>query len=144
MSVIDTGRARWVTWPRSAGDGLGNVADVPTWRRLAIVGLLGFVVAVAVWAFRPWTSSVALPVVDNKTPQATFECGALFGGGSAHPSNGVARFEVVLPTRPCANRNARRVLAVVDLTVGLAGLVLLITAFRAREASVEPAVPEKQ
>jgi len=97
------------------------VAGVPTWRRLFIVGLLGFVVAVAVWAFRPWTSSVALPVVDNKTPQATFECGALFGGGSAYPSNDLARSAVVLPTRPCANRNARRVLAVVDLAVGLAG-----------------------
>jgi len=120
------------------------VAGVPTWRRLFIVGLLGFVVAVAVWAFRPWTSSVALPVVDNKTPQATFECGALFGGGSAYPSNDLARSAVVLPTRPCANRNARRVLAVVDLAVGLAGLVLLIAAFRAPIPTVDPMVPENQ
>jgi len=120
------------------------VAGVPTWRRLAIVGLLAFVVAVAVWGFRPWTSSVALPVVDNKTPQATFVCGAVFGGGSVHPSNDLARSEAVLPTRPCANRNARRVLAVVDLAVGLAGLVVLIAAFRAPVPTVKRVVPETQ
>ncbi len=120
------------------------MADVPTWRRLAIVGLLGFVATVAVWALRPWTSSVSLPAVANKVPQATFECGALFGGDSVHPSNDLARSEVVLPTRPCANRNARRVLAVVDLAVGLAGLVVLVAAFRAPVPTVKRVVPETQ
>jgi len=113
---------------------VGNVAGVSTGRRLAIAGLLVFVAAVTVWALRPWTSSVALPVVDNKTPQARFECGALFGGGGLQPSNDLARSDVVLPNRPCATRDARRLLAVADLVLGGAGLVALVAVKRPRSA----------
>jgi len=105
---------------------LGNVAAVPTWRRLAIVGLLGFVALVGAWAFRPWTSSVSLPAVANKVPQATFECGAVFGRDSVHPSNDLARSDAVLAYRPCSTRSARRVLAMADAALGAAGVVALV------------------
>lgn len=111
---------------------------MPTWRRLAIVGLLGFVAVVAVWALRPWAASVALPAAaDNKIPRATFECGPLFGADRVHPSNDVARSEAVLPYQPCATRNARRVLAVADLALGGASVVVLLAAFHGPRTSVE-------
>lgn len=104
------------------------------WRRFAIAGVLGFVVVVAVWAFRPWNSVVALPPVDNKTPQAVFSCGAVFGGDSIEPANELARSGVAPPDHACAGRGARRVLAVADLAVGALGLVILI-ASRQHQAS---------
>lgn len=105
---------------------------MPLWRRLAIVGLLAFVVGVAVWASRPWTSAVSRPASkDNKTrPQAVFECGAPFGSDRITPSNSEARSGDALPHQPCTTRNARRVLAVADLVVGGLGLVALVAAKR--------------
>ncbi len=107
---------------------------MPLWRRLAIVGLLAFVVAGAVWAFRPWTSAVSLPAVDNKTSQAVFECGAPFGSDGITPSNSVARSGDALPHQPCTTRNARRALAVADLAVGGLGFVALVAFKRAQPA----------
>jgi len=103
---------------------------VPLWRRLAIVGVLVFLVAVAFWAFRPWTSAVSLPAVGNKNPQARFQCGALFGSDSITPSNTDARRGDALPHQPCTTRTARRVLAVADLVVGGLGLVVLVAVKR--------------
>ncbi|MGI8776540.1 MAG: hypothetical protein ACR2LJ_03955 [Acidimicrobiales bacterium] len=109
---------------------------MPTWRRLAIVGVSGFVVAVAIWAFRPWTSAVSFPAVNNKTTQATFRCGAPFGGNGVDPSNDRARSGDVVPHRPCTTRTARRGLAAVDVVLGGVGLVALAS-FRRPQSVAE-------
>ncbi|MEN3314203.1 MAG: hypothetical protein V7605_437 [Acidimicrobiaceae bacterium] len=96
--------------------------------------MVGFVVAVGLWAFRPWTSAVSLPAVDNKTPQATFRCGAPFGSASVDPSNGLARSSD-LPHAPCTSRGARRVLAVLDVILGSALVVVLVTVGRPQPAT---------
>jgi len=106
---------------------------VPTWRRLAIVGMSGFVVAVAIWAFRPWTSAVSVPTVDDKSAQALFRCGAPFGADRVEPSNDRARVSAALPHRPCTTRSARRVLAVVDVVLGSIGVAVLVTFRRPHE-----------
>lgn len=125
-----------------AGDGLplpvGNVGDVPIWRRLAIAGTLAFVVAAAVWAFRPWTSAVSLPVVDNKSPQALFSCGAPLGSDKVDPANADAESASALPHRPCTTRGARRALALADLAVGSVGVVLLVAYKRPHAEDLEP------
>ncbi len=111
------------------------MAGVALWRRLAIVGLLGFVVVTAGWAFRPWTSAVSLPAVGNNTGQAVFRCGAVFDGDSIARSNQVAPSETALPRQPCTTRNARRALAVADLVVGSVALVGLVAVKRPQPAS---------
>lgn len=101
--------------------------------------MLGFVVAVAVWAFQPWTSAASLPPVANKRiSQATFVCGAPLGGGSVHPSNHLARSGVVVRHQPCSTRGQRRGLAVFDLVVGSVGVVVLVAVKRSQPAA-EPA-----
>jgi len=106
--------------PRRPGIAIGRVLGVPIY-----IAPSWFVVAAVVWAFRPWTSAVSLPAVNNKTAQATFRCGAPFGGNGVDPSNDRARSGDVLPHRPCTTRNARRVLAAVDVVLGGAALVVL-------------------
>jgi len=112
------------------------VAGVPLWRRLAIAGLLGFVVAVAVWSFQPWTSAVSRPPDDQgkARPQALFRCGPPFGDDRVDPSNAAARSEEALPHQPCTSRTGRRALAVADVALGSAGLVALVVVRRHRPA----------
>lgn len=93
--------------------------------------MLGFLVAVAVWAFRPWTSAVTL---DDKGRQALYTCGPPFGSASVEPANGDARSPTALVRRPCSTRGERRTLAVADLAVGTAGLVLLLMLKRPQPA----------
>jgi len=118
---------------------------VPLWRRIAIVGLLAFVVVVAVWAFRPWTSAVSLPASDSKNPnsdsQAVFWCGAPFGSDGITPSNSLARVETALPHQPCTTRTARRSLAIAGLVVGGLGVVGLL-AVKRPQPDVKPATGE--
>lgn len=118
---------------------------MPTWRRLAIVAMVGFVVVVAIWAFRPWTSAVTLPQrkvdptnnapVDTKVRQATFRCGAPFGSASIAPSNATARSGDDLSHAPCTTRGARRVLAVLDVILGSAVVVVLVAVCRSQPAT---------
>lgn len=107
---------------------------MPLWRRLAIVGVLLFVVGVAIWAFRPWTSAVSLPAVGNNYPQVLFECGAPFASNGITPSKSFARLEIALPHQPCTTRTARRTLAIADLVVGGLGLVVLVAVKRPQPA----------
>jgi hypothetical protein len=107
--------------------------------------MVGFVVVVAIWAFRPWTSAVTLANPTNNAPvrQAKFRCGAPLRSASIAPSNETARSGQDLPHAPCTSRGARRVLAVLDVILGCALVVVLVTVGRSQPATELPIVPEK-
>ena len=109
------------------GDGMQS------WRRMTLLGVLVFVVAVTVWAFTAhWSDTVNIKVAKGQPPQSvTFQCGKLFDGtaprtgGKIYSPNAYSN----LGHKPCSGRTERRILVVVDDIVGVAALFVLLTRF---------------
>jgi hypothetical protein len=101
---------------------------VQGWRRIAIVGVLAWIVAVAFWASRPWTDTVTVRVPKGSPPESVrFDCGRLFGGGGGwHAVIATPKALRNLAHRPCTARGERRVVAVLDLAVGVVALAVLL------------------
>ena len=95
---------------------------VQGWRRRIVLLLVVYVLAMVVWAFRPWSDTRAL-VTPEGEPQAfaTFECPSVFGSG------GEDRPEVPYPPvhEPCGEQGRHRVLFAVDIAAAGVGIALL-------------------
>ena len=110
------------------------------WRRMAIVGVLAWMAAVAIWASRPWSDEVTVQVPKGAPPQSVgYACGRPFGTGVSRVVSKPAAAAGPLAHRPCRNRTERRVLVVVDLAAGAGAVVVLLTRFSARPTEVRPA-----
>src|SRR3954451_3585077 len=96
------------------------------WRRYTIIGVLAFLVGVAVWLSMAWSDTINFDVPKGQTapPPVKFDCGHLFGslppGGakvmSANAYNNLSK----LSHKPCSGRTGRRVLVFVDAAAGAA------------------------
>jgi hypothetical protein len=94
-----------------------------TRRWLVIVGLGAFVVVTAVWAARSWSDTHALATPLGVAQQyVTFECGAPLGKASVQ---GPERTAYPVVGTPCGHRTERRILAGVDIGVGLVAIIVL-------------------
>jgi hypothetical protein len=113
------------------------------WRRAALLFLVAWVLAVGSWANRSWTEIVPLVTPpDVEAESRSFVCGAPLGSGTVHPKPPIER-QYPLSREPCRLHGERRALAVVDLLIGVAGLVAIVY-FGARHADrkePEPALP---
>ncbi|MGQ0519883.1 MAG: hypothetical protein ACT4PX_01870 [Actinomycetota bacterium] len=113
------------------------------WRRAALLSLLVWVLAVGSWANRSWTESVPLVTPpDVEAESRSFVCGAPLGSRTVHPRPPIER-PYPLSREPCRLHDERRALAVVDLLIGVAGVVALVY-FGARHAArkePDPALP---
>ena len=109
-----------------------------SWRRYTILGVLAFLVGVAVWTSMAWSDTINFDVPKGQTapPPVKFDCGHLFGshpsGGSKILSANAANNLSKLSHKPCSGRTSRRVLVVLDAVVGVAVLFVLVTRFSAR------------
>ena len=96
------------------------------WQRVAIVAVVAWMLAVGLWANRSWTDTVPI-ATDAGTQSREFVCAAPFG--TASPEQKTPGPLPGTPVRkPCEVHGERRLLAVVDLVVGvlaLAGIVVL-------------------
>ena len=93
------------------------------WRRRALVAIALYVVALLVWAWRPWTDTQPLAAPEGQPAVAVdYKCRSVFGGGPDEPE---ASEPVPYPPagEPCDQQGSLRVLTAVDLA--LAGLALL-------------------
>ena len=109
-----------------------------TWRRVAFLSVLAWLLFVALWANRTWTESVPVTVPPGAAAdERTFECSAPFRAKEVRPKEPLAA-DVALEHGPCEEHGQRRVLAVFDIAVGGTALVLLAYR-RARSAlSADP------
>jgi hypothetical protein len=101
---------------------------VQRWQRVAILGVVAWLLAVVVWANRSWTETVSVVTPVGAAAQSrTFVCGAPLGSKTVDTEvTPPSEFPLVRPA--CDVHSERRVLAVVDAVVGvilIAGLVYL-------------------
>jgi hypothetical protein len=98
---------------------------VRTWRRVAFLVLLAWVLFVATWATRSWTQSVPVTAPAGGTEtERTFECSAPFRAKEVRPRDPLTGDEQ-LAQEPCEEHGERRVIAVLDIALGATVLVLL-------------------
>ena len=98
------------------------------WTRLALVVIVVWMAAVALWTTRPWSDTVALVVppkvqlqTKDKAPAfATYECSDLLGAPATPTPHGTVRYPPARP--PCTDLGQRRALAVADLVLGVVAL----------------------
>ena len=97
------------------------------WQRVAILLVVAWLLAVLVWANRSWTETVSVVTPVGAPAQSrTFVCGAPLGAKTVDTQ--VAPSDFPLARRACDVHGERRVLAVIDVVVGvilIAGLVYL-------------------
>lgn len=97
------------------------------WRRVAILGVVAWLLAVVMWANRSWTETVPVVTPVGAPAQSrTFVCGAPLGSKTV--SELTPPSDLPLDRRPCDVHGERRVLAMVDVVFGvflIAGLVYL-------------------
>jgi hypothetical protein len=100
---------------------------VVRWQRVAILGVVAWLVAVVMWANRSWTETVPVVTPVGASAQSrTFVCGAPLGSNTV--TERTPPSDLPLDGRPCEEHGERRVLAVVDVGVGvvlIAGLAYL-------------------
>ena len=96
------------------------------WLRVGFVCVILWMLAVGVWANRSWTESLT-PVAPAGVvaQERSFVCSAPFAARSVDPV-GAVEADFPLPDEPCDVHRERRVLAIVDLGIGAALLVLLV------------------
>lgn len=97
------------------------------WQRVAILGVVAWLLAVVMWANRSWTETVPVVTPVGAPAQSrTFSCGAPLGSRTVTELTPPS--DLPLDRRPCDVHGERRVLAMVDVVVGvflIAGLVYL-------------------
>jgi hypothetical protein len=103
--------------------------------------LVAFGLSVAVWATQSWTDTKPLappPGVKQQNPDTVkFQCGAPWGAaGTVGPKTTVRPVVGV----PCAERSARRNLAVFDVAIAGIGLAFLSTRRRTHDHDAQPLV----
>jgi hypothetical protein len=110
------------------------VSAVQSWRRYTILGVLAFLVGVAVWTSMAWSDTINFDVPKGQTapPPVKFDCGHLFGSGPSKGGSFGTSPGPKLSHRPCSGRTSRRVLVVLDAVVGVAVLFVLVTRFSPR------------
>ncbi len=110
------------------------MSDV-NWRRITVVVLVAFGLAVAVWATRPWSDTtplVAPPGVKQPQPDTVkSKCGAPWGGASVKTPPTI---RPVVGT-PCGGRSERRRLALFDDALAAVGIVGVTVARRSRDTA---------
>lgn len=111
-----------------------------SWRRIALIGVLAWLVGVAVWAYTPWSDVVTLQVPKGAPPQSvSYACGRLVGNSELKPSEDAVTAAYPLAHKPCGARTERRVLVVVDGAIGVVMLFMLLTRFSLRRNEVPAA-----
>lgn len=96
-----------------------------TWWRVAFVSLLAWTLAVASWANSSWTEEIPLETPPGAEADfRSFVCSAPFKAKAAEPKEAEPT-EHRLSREPCEVHGERRLLAVLDILLGVAGLALL-------------------
>lgn len=103
------------------------------WRRVTILAVAAWVLAVGAWANRSSTETIPLvtpPEIEGQS--RSFVCGAPFGSASVEPQvPGPLQYPLSRP--PCDTHGERRAIAVVDL--GLGALVIAALVYASRRSS---------
>jgi hypothetical protein len=96
-----------------------------TTRRWTIVlGLMAFTLVVVVLALRPWTSNHDLAAPAGVKPQTvSFQCGSVWGSSRVRGPT-TTRYPVI--GKPCGGRGQQRVLAGIDVAIGLIGMAVVV------------------
>ena len=111
------------------------------WRRVAIAGVLVWMLVVVSWASRSWSDSVTLttpPGVEEQSRQ--FVCSAPLDSRSAQP-NGGDTSEYSLSRQPCEVHGERRWLAIFNIVLGVAAVAVLIWLGNRAASRKEAAAP---
>ncbi|MBV9256096.1 MAG: hypothetical protein JO054_17815 [Actinobacteria bacterium] len=110
-----------------------------SWRRYTILGLVAFLVGVAIWASMSWTDTINYDVPKGQAAPAPVkvDCGHLFGSRPSTATRVVpANTNYKLSHTPCDGRTSRQVLAIGDGVLGVVALIVLVTRFPARRPEV--------
>ena len=109
------------------------------WQRVAILGVVAWLLAVVVWANRSWTETIPVVTPVGAPAQSrTFVCGAPLGSRTV--TEVTPPSDLPLARRPCDLHGERRVLAVVDVVVGVVLVVGLVYLGRRSAARREDAL----
>jgi hypothetical protein len=111
-------------------------------RWLLFTAVAVYVAVIVVLAVRPWTWSGSLATPTGAPTQTvSYRCGAPWGTDYVH---GPLRTPYPTVGTPCGQRQAYRVTTVINVGLGLAGLVLVLTLGRgaalARRPTGDPAL----
>ncbi len=112
------------------------------WRRVAIAGVLIWMLVVANWASRSWSDSVTLTTPPEVAEQSReFVCSAPLDAKSAQPKDSDAS-QYSLSRQPCEVHGERRWLAIFNIVLGVATVAVLIwlgTRSASRKEAAAPA-----
>lgn len=105
------------------------------WRWRIFLALVVYVLAMAVWATRPWTDTHGLEAPDREPAFAEFACPSLFANAEpvrgrqilsgARPEGQTEDQLYAVDGTPCDEQGKRRVLFGVDLVAAGVGMMLL-------------------
>jgi len=116
------------------------VSAVQSWRRIAIIGMLAWIIGVAVWVYRPWNDVVTLEVPKGSPPQSvSYSCGRLVGTSEVKPSETRSPPPIRWPTSRARPAPSAACLGCSTWALGVVALFVLLTRFSIRQAEAAPA-----